>query len=92
MNMPKDIDNDTAHDYWQNFENKVDDFWKGALKIVRKTYTDWLMRELYDHFYKLHSLKIDNISESNDHTNKKINGKNKADDELDDDNKENERL
>ena len=37
LNMPNDIDNDTAHDYWQNFETKVDDFWKGALKIVRNS-------------------------------------------------------
>jgi hypothetical protein len=74
MNMPKDIDNDTAHDYWQNFENKVDDFWKGALKIVRKTLGEYIMRELFSYFSKLHSLK----TESDALKNKNINGKDKT--------------
>lgn len=80
--MP-DIDNDTAQDYWRNFENKVDAFWKAALKIVRETLGDYIMRELYDHFSKLHSLK----TESDALKNKNINGKDKTEN-VHDENKE----
>lgn len=79
LSMTKDTDKDTAHDYWQNFENKVDTFWKGALKIVRNSLGEYIMRELCDHFSKLNSLK----TESDDLKNKNIKGKDKTEVESD---------
>lgn len=52
------MESGTARDCWDKFEDRVDSFWKKALRIVRGTSEDWLMKDLYEHFSKFQPFPI----------------------------------
>ena len=66
LNNPEDIellrndaDFDTrikcAHEYWHNFENKADSFWKEALEIARSD----MIERLYNHLKHFQLFKVE---------------------------------